>query len=180
MTGTTPGFVALSAGRVAGAALVGMAVGLWVEIYRGHLRALRPRGAALVALDLLFWVVATGVVAFGLYYANWLDVRLYAVAAMAAGALWASWLAGPVVRPASAAATRGVIWSAHVAGAPWRAAARTLASMAGAWRARRPPRPVPVAPIDAIDTQITVADDPLVAVAPRRRRRRHRWPTGGW
>jgi hypothetical protein len=93
--------------RLMGSLVVGMALGIWWEGYRGLLRGLRPRGGWLTVLDLTFWAVAFGVTAFGLYWANWLDLRLYAVAAALGGAVLAHLGAGPVVRPAVAAAAGG-------------------------------------------------------------------------
>lgn len=126
---------------MAAAALVGMVLGLWLEIYRGHLRAARPRRAGLLVRDLLFWSGATVIAAFGLYFANWLDLRLYAVCAMAFGMLLASALAGPVVRPTSGAATRLVGACATVAMRPLRSLARRRRP-----RATRPPRVPPEPP----------------------------------
>ncbi|MCL6596813.1 MAG: spore cortex biosynthesis protein YabQ [Firmicutes bacterium] len=99
------GVVAAAAGRALATCLVGVALGVWWEAYRGHLRAARPRGLALVVRDLLFWTGATLVAAFGLYFANWLDLRLYAVAGMALGVVAASALAGPEVRAVAGALT---------------------------------------------------------------------------
>lgn len=125
---------------MAAALLVGMALGLWLEIYRGHLRAARPRRLALLARDLLFWTGATLIAAFGLYFANWLDLRLYAVCFMALGILLSSSLAGPTVRPAAAAATRAVTWCARLLLWPVRTLrARTARRPAPGPAANRPP-----------------------------------------
>jgi spore cortex biosynthesis protein YabQ len=121
-----PGYVVLSGGRMAAALLVGMALGLWLELYRGHLRAARPRRLGLLARDLLFWAGATLIAAFGLYFANWFDVRLYALCAMALGILLTSALAGPIVRPASGGLTRALNAFGRALFWPVRAVARAF------------------------------------------------------
>ena len=130
-----PTFVALSGGRAIACLLVGMAFGVLVDLYRGHLSATRGRGAMLAVEDGLFWLAATVLVSVGLYFANWLEIRLYSVTAMALGALLAMWLAGPVVRPVSAWATRG--GQAVLYAALW-----PMRKVAQAWgrRPKRPPR----------------------------------------
>jgi spore cortex biosynthesis protein YabQ len=125
--GAGQGVVVAAAGRALATALVGVALGVWWEAYRGHLRAARPRGLALVVRDLLFWTGATLVAAFGLYFANWLDLRLYAVAGMALGVVAASVLAGPEVRAVAGALT-------YAFGAVGRWARRPF----GGFRRRRP------------------------------------------
>lgn len=134
-----PSFVALSGGRAAASALVGMAFGIWSDLFRGHLYACRSRGLLLALEDGMFWLGATVLVAIGLYFANWLDIRLYAVAAMAAGAALAIWLAGPVVRPASTAATRAMQAVGRVLAWPVRRFARRIRRRPP--RSRRPPLP---------------------------------------
>jgi spore cortex biosynthesis protein YabQ len=124
---------------MAAALVVGMALGLWLELYRGHLRAARPRRAALVVRDLLFWTGATLMAAFGLYFANWLALRLYALCAMVLGSLLASALAGPVVRPAAGGATRA--GQALIAATLW-----PLRALSRAIGRPRPPAPAPPAP----------------------------------
>lgn len=121
--------------------LVGMAFGVLVDLYRGHLGATRSRGAMLAVQDGLFWLVAAVLVSVGLYFANWLEIRLYSVTAMALGALLAMWLAGPVVRPASAWVTRGGQAVLYVAVWPMRQVARAWAR-----RPKRPPRRPPTPP----------------------------------
>lgn len=157
-----PGFVALSGGRIVAAVLVGMALGLWLEVYRGHLREARPRRVGLLVRDLLFWIMATLIAAFGLYFANWLDLRLYAVCAMALGILLSSALAGPTVRPGAALATRVLNAGAVAAVGPFRALARRR-------RARPDPTspPVPPAPPDG--------GDPAAVQARTRRGSSRRW-----
>ena len=124
---------------MAAALLVGVALGLWLELYRGHLRAARPRRLGLLARDLMFWCGATLIAAFGLYLANWLDLRLYAVCSMALGILLSTSLAGPTVRPVAGAATRAAARLTHAAMWPVRALG------GGSRRARphpaRPPEP---------------------------------------
>jgi spore cortex biosynthesis protein YabQ len=147
-TAPPPGFVALSAGRTVAASLVGMAFGLWLEMYRGHLRAARPKGVALFVRDLLFWLGATVLTAFGLYLANWLDLRLYAVVAVALGALWTSWLVGGPVRAVASVATRAFAAVGRVVAWPLRPLAyfvtwpvRRVATTVKGRGGHPPPRP---------------------------------------
>lgn len=161
-----PGFVSLSGGRMVAALLVGMALGLWLEVYRGHLREMRPRRVGLLVRDLVFWIMATLIAAFGLYFANWLDLRLYAVCAMALGILLASALAGPTVRPGAALATRVLNAGAAAAAGPFRALARR--------RRGRPDRTSPPTPPTPPDG----AEAGAAAVRTRRDSSRRWWERG--
>ncbi len=126
-----PGFTALALGRFVAAVLVGIALGLWLEAYRGHLRAARPRRLGLLVRDLLFWLGATLIAAFGLYFANWLDLRLYAISAMALGLCLTSLLAGPSVRAIAAAVTDAVGAVGRALARPLRVLARRRATAPG-------------------------------------------------
>jgi hypothetical protein len=95
-----------SEGRIVATSVTGMALGLWLEGYRGWLRGWRPARLGLLAGDLTFWAVALAVTALGLYWANWLNVQLYAVAGMAAGTAFAMLLVGREVRGGVAASSR--------------------------------------------------------------------------
>lgn len=88
--------------RIVGTVLVGMAVGMWWELYRGWLRGWKPRHTAVLVGDLGFWAVAFWLTALGLFWANWLDIRLYAVAGMAFGVWTTSVGTGWLVRNATA------------------------------------------------------------------------------
>jgi len=132
---------------MAAALLVGMALGLWLELYRGHLRAARPRRLGLLIRDVTFWLGATAIAAFGLYLANWLDLRLYAMCCMALGILLSTSLAGPTVRPVAGAATRAaaalaqaLLWPARALGRGRRGARSGAPRPPAAPPARRPGR----------------------------------------
>lgn len=75
--------------------VVGLALGIWVALYHGHLRAYRPARALLFVLDLLFWLGTLVLVAVGLYFTDWLSLRLYALFAIGVGLLTSLYLAGP-------------------------------------------------------------------------------------
>lgn len=159
-----PSFVALSGGRAVASALVGVAFGLWIDLFRGHLVACRNRGILLAVEDGLFWLGATALVAIGLYFANWLDIRLYSVAAMAAGAAFALWLAGPVVRPAATVTTRGAQAVVRTLFWPVRFVARHLPRFP-----RRPRRPPPSPPPSNEEPETSRARPWWLGGAPARR-----------
>jgi hypothetical protein len=103
-------FVAESAARGVATVLVGMGLGVWGELYRGVLRGSQASRRTLVALDLAAWLGALALAAMGLYWANWLDLRLYAVAGMAVGYALTHWGAGPWLVAAGTALGRGASW----------------------------------------------------------------------
>lgn len=116
--------------------IVGLSLGIWTALYQGHLRAYRPHRGLLIALDVLFALGALVVSAVGLYFTDWLSLRVYALFAMAVGVLTALYLAGPAFRALSFVLTRGALAVLWVLAWPVR-------RLQAAWRAsigRRPPR----------------------------------------
>ena len=71
--------------------------------------AYRPARWLLTLLDLAFWAVALVLVAVGLYFTDWLSLRLYAAFVIALGCLAALYLAGFFFRFVSYALTRGML-----------------------------------------------------------------------
>lgn len=91
----SPDFVTLSAGRAVMGFVVGLALGVWVALYQGHLRAYRPVHVLLFAMDLLFWLGTLVLVTVGLYFTDWMSLRVYALFAIGVGLVVALFLAGP-------------------------------------------------------------------------------------
>jgi|GEM_PF-3844398 len=81
------------------AALTGVAVGMVTDAYRALAQALRPPRPARHALDVLFVVVLTPIVAAGLLASNWGALRVYPLAALALGFGLYLALGSPLVLP---------------------------------------------------------------------------------
>ncbi|MEW6724244.1 MAG: spore cortex biosynthesis protein YabQ [Bacillota bacterium] len=65
--------------------LSGIALGLAYDIYRVWRGLWRPAGYRAILGDLGFWLLATGILGFGLVVGNWGELRLYVFLGWAAG-----------------------------------------------------------------------------------------------
>ncbi len=119
--------------------LLGSAVGLAYDLYRGLRRAaIRGRGATVVG-DLLFWSLATWFVFRGLVFGNGGELRMYVFAGTAAGLYLYFQLASPTVLWAVTWFWRAVFAVLRLIATGFRTVARGLGaawsavSVAGAW-----------------------------------------------
>jgi spore cortex biosynthesis protein YabQ len=115
--------------------LTGIACSFLFDLYRSWRSLAHPRRLAGDVADLAFGVLATVVVAAGLFLSNWGDLRLYVFLGLVLGAAAYHWLASPVVQPAA----RRALWAvARLVRRAWRAAAWPFRAAARAARwARR-------------------------------------------
>lgn len=77
--------------------LCGAAFGLLFDLLRAARAYFRPNRLVSAVGDLLFWLVATGTLAAGLFFANWAELRFYVVIGIFLGAGLYFWLASPMV-----------------------------------------------------------------------------------
>ncbi|MHB0884399.1 MAG: spore cortex biosynthesis protein YabQ [Bacillota bacterium] len=129
--------------------LLGSAVGLAYDLYRGLRRAaIRSRAATAVG-DLLFWSLATLFVFRGLVFGNGGELRMYVFAGTAAGLYLYFQLASPTVMWTVAWFWRAVFALARLVATGFRAISRGLAASwsavaaAGAWAKSRVARILP-------------------------------------
>ncbi len=78
--------------------LCGAVLGLLFDVLRSMRRHYRPNIVTGSAADLLFWLVATGALAAGMFFANWAELRLYVAVGLGLGVGLYLWLASPIVR----------------------------------------------------------------------------------
>lgn len=78
-------------------ALAGVGAGLTFDLLRGIRRQLRPGGLLAELLDLLYWLLVTGLVGVAIFLANRGELRFYVVLGLATGAALYFALASPVL-----------------------------------------------------------------------------------
>jgi len=76
--------------------LCGAAFGLLFDVLRAARAYFRPNRLVAALGDILFWLVATVILAGGIFYANWAEFRLYVAIGIFLGAGLYFWLASPV------------------------------------------------------------------------------------
>lgn len=76
----------------------GVVLGLLYDVLRVSRGVIRPGRVLEGAADLVFWLVATGALAGGLFFANWGELRFYVLVGMTAGVLLYLWLASSAVQ----------------------------------------------------------------------------------
>jgi len=67
--------------------LVGVAIGLFYDVFRVFRKTARHTGLAVTLEDLLFWVVATGLTYYYMLHRNYGEIRLFSLLGVAIGIL---------------------------------------------------------------------------------------------
>ena len=126
------------------AALTGVALGLMLDGYRALRRALRPARLLGHFLDVALVAGAVPVLAGGMLAANWGELRVYPVLALALGGALYLALASPVLLPVAVwgirVVVRAVVAVVRAVTAPFRAAVTAGGHFAN-WIRSRSPRP---------------------------------------